>query len=110
MGTTDGEATKPLFLYFAQQLLHIPLQAPDSPHHLEACRNVTGGYGKTNRTILCSMASAMDESIGRMVQLLKQYGMYENTIIWAFSDNGGMTSWGEDFPASASSNWPLRGG
>jgi hypothetical protein len=26
------------------------------------------------------------------------------------SDNGGMTNWDDDFPASASSNWPLRGG
>jgi len=101
---------KPLFLYFAQQLLHVPLQAPDDPHHLEACRGVRGGYSVTNRTVLCSMASKLDETIGEMVQLLKEFGMYENTLIWAYSDNGGMTSWGKGFPASASSNHPLRGG
>jgi len=100
----------PLFLYFAEQQLHIPLQAPPEAKHLEACRGVTGGSETVNRTILCSMASKLDESVGELVSELKAHGMWEDTIIWAFSDNGGMTAWGTDFPASASSNWPLRGG
>jgi hypothetical protein len=29
----------------------------------------------------------------------------ENTLLWAYSDNGGMTHWADVFPASASSNW-----
>jgi arylsulfatase B/arylsulfatase I/J len=103
---------KPLFVYFAQQLLHIPLQLPDAPHHLDACRDVTGDCNTqgVNRTVLCAMASQLDESIGRTVQMLKDYGLYDNTVIWVVSDNGGMTHWGDTFPASASSNFPLRGG
>jgi len=60
--------------------------------------------------VLCAMASKLDESVGRLVRSLKQASLWENTIIWAVSDNGGMTHWGDGFPASASSNWPLRGG
>ena len=63
-----------------------------------------------NRTVLCAMASRLDEFMGEMVALLKGAGMYENSLIWAFSDNGGMTQWSDMFPASASSNFPLRGG
>merc|ERR1711977_355568 len=51
----------------------------------------------------------MDQSVGEVVQLLKTHGMWENTLLWVISDNGGMTHWGDGFPASASSNWPLRG-
>eukprot|EP00437_Effrenium_voratum_P019331 CAMPEP_0181441118 /NCGR_PEP_ID=MMETSP1110-20121109/23338_1 /TAXON_ID=174948 /ORGANISM="Symbiodinium sp., Strain CCMP421" /LENGTH=574 /DNA_ID=CAMNT_0023564983 /DNA_START=40 /DNA_END=1764 /DNA_ORIENTATION=+ len=106
----QNASTKPLFLYFAQQLLHIPLQLPSDPKHAEACRHVRGGSAEVNRTVLCAMASRLDEFMGEMVSLLKGAGMYENSLIWAFSDNGGMTQWSDMFPASASSNFPLRGG
>eukprot|EP00931_Biecheleriopsis_adriatica_P061129 TRINITY_DN36747_c0_g1_i1.p1 TRINITY_DN36747_c0_g1~~TRINITY_DN36747_c0_g1_i1.p1 ORF type:complete len:586 (+),score=82.06 TRINITY_DN36747_c0_g1_i1:60-1817(+) len=110
LANSKAEPEKPLFVYFAQQLLHIPLQLPDEPQHLTACQNVKGGSRIVNRTVLCSMASKLDETIGQMVHLLQVHNMYNNTLIWAYSDNGGMTHWGETFPASASSNYPLRGG
>jgi len=45
-----------------------------------------------------------------VVQMLKDYNMWNDTLIWVFSDNGGMTQWSDGWPASASSNYPLRGG
>lgn len=105
-----NDTAEPLFLYYAEQQLHIPIEPPPEPKHLEACRGVTGGSAVVNRTVLCSMASKLDESVGRLVDSLKKAEMWENTLIWAVSDNGGMTHWGDVFPASASSNWPLRGG
>jgi len=106
----NRESQKPLFLYYAEQQLHIPLQIPPEPKHMEACKGVTGGSATVNRTVLCAMASRLDDSVGRLVASLKAANMWENTLIWAVSDNGGMTHWGDIFPASASSNWPLRGG
>merc|ERR1719473_922029 len=59
------------------------------------------------------MASAVDTDIGQLVGMLRAKGMWENTLLWLTTDNGGMThgvkadgvgAW------SASSNWPLRGG
>lgn len=102
--------SKPFFLYFAEQQLHIPLQAPPDAKHLEACSGVVGGTSSVNRTVLCSMASRLDESVGRLEEFLKRYGVWNETLIFAVADNGGMTQWGSDWPASASSNWPLRGG
>ncbi|CAE8612166.1 unnamed protein product [Polarella glacialis] len=101
---------KPLFLYFAEQQLHIPLQAPPEAKYLEKCRGVVGSGDLTNRTVLCSMASRLDDSVGRLVSMLQNYGMWNNTLIFATSENGGMTQWSDIWPASASSNWPLRGG
>ena len=99
-----------LFVYFAEQTLHIPIEAPPEASYLENCANVKGGDALINRTVLCSMASRLDASIGRIESLLKKYGIWEDTIVWAVSDNGGMNQFIEAFPASASSNWPLRGG
>jgi len=56
------------------------------------------------------MMSRLDQSIGDFVEMLKVRNMWENTLLWVTTDNGGMTQYQTDFPASASSNFPLRGG
>lgn len=108
-----GADGTPLFLYFAEQAVHAPIQPPPQPEHLEACAGVGGGVGKLSRAGLCSMAHKMDDNLGRLVAALKAAGMYEDTLIWGVSDNGGMVGFSEDFlsdmGASVSSNWPLRG-
>jgi len=109
-GSKDIAPEKPLFLYFAEQTLHIPIQAPPDGSYVERCRKVTGGSQELNRTILCAMAGRLDDSIGLLSDRLKRYGMWNDTLILGLTDNGGMTYWGEVFPSSASSNWPLRGG
>eukprot|EP00939_MAST-03C_sp_MAST-3C-sp1_P000990 g990.t1 len=106
----EEEEDKPLFVYFAEQTLHLPLQMPPNPEHGEACRHVVGGNELINRTVLCSMANRLDKAVGNVETLLQKYGLFENTVVWVVSDNGGMTDWSDNFPASASSNWPLRGG
>lgn len=52
----------------------------------------------------------LDEAIGEFVDMLKVRGMWEETLLWITTDNGGMAQYQENFPASASSNYPLRGG
>lgn len=103
----ERDPSKPLFLYFAHQEIHIPLQAPAEPRYAETCTDVTA---TANRSTLCKMTSILDESIGDFVSMLKARGMWDNTLLWVTTDNGGMTQYQEDFPASASSNYPLRAG
>jgi len=61
------------------------------------------------------MAHNLDTSIGRLVEMLKAKGMWDNTVLWLTTDNGGMT-YGVatdgigPLGVSVSSNWPLRGG
>lgn len=67
----------------------------------------------SNRTVLCSMANKVDHSIGRLVEALKKNGMWDNTLVWVLTDNGGMVDWGGEllgwYATTSSSNWPLRG-
>jgi arylsulfatase B len=107
----EEEEDKSFFLYYAQQEIHVPLERPpaDQPQHLAHCAAVSSF---PERQTLCMMMSALDAEVGRFVADLKARGLWENTLLWVVTDNGGMTHFRGDFsfPASGSSNWPLRGG
>lgn len=72
---------KPFMLYMAYNAPHYPMHAPkkykDRFAHLP-----------WDRQIMCSMISAVDDGIGRLIDELKRDGIYENTIIYFQSDNG----------------------
>lgn len=51
-------------------------------------------------------ASAMDESVGRVIESLKKQNMLENTFIVFSTDNGGPAN---GFDLNMASNEPLRG-
>uniref|UniRef100_A0A7S2XH33 Sulfatase N-terminal domain-containing protein n=1 Tax=Lotharella oceanica TaxID=641309 RepID=A0A7S2XH33_9EUKA len=53
------------------------------------------------------MVNYLDEAIGRVVDLLKARGMYNNTLIAFSSDNGGPVY---QNGTSGANNYPLRGG
>ena len=80
----------PFFLYFAHMHVHRPLYAAKS--FVEKSRN--GDYG--------ACVSAIDWSVGVLVDALKKNEVYENTIIIFTSDNGSRNDFGD-------SNGPLRG-
>ncbi|XP_077994400.1 arylsulfatase I-like [Glandiceps talaboti] len=98
-------SSKPLFLYLGHQGVHAgnkfyPLQVPgrylNKFEHMET----------RTRKLVAGMVSAVDDSIGLIVQTLKDNGMYDNSIIVVSTDNGGPTKGHEGHDAS---NWPLRG-
>ncbi len=80
----------PFFLYFAHMHVHLPLYA--APMFIGNSRN--GDYG--------ACVAAIDWSTSVLVDTLKTYGLYENTIILFTSDNGSRNDFGE-------SNGSLRG-
>lgn len=43
--------------------------------------------------IYCAQIDAMDRSVGRIVQKLKETGQFENTLIFYLQDNGGCPEW-----------------
>ncbi|MEM9720607.1 MAG: arylsulfatase [Bacteroidota bacterium] len=99
---SDGQ---PFFLYFASPIPHVPLQAPakwvsyyqvkfgDEEPYLG-----DKGYfpNQTPRATYAAMVSYLDEQIGALIELLKESGKLENTLILFTSDNGPTYTGGSD--------------
>lgn len=79
----DNNADKPFFLYVAYNAPHGPLQAPKE----DIARY--SDIKDTKRRTYAAMVDIMDRGIGTVVESLKRNGLYENTIIFFMSDNGG---------------------
>ena len=88
--------SKPFFLYLAFNAVHAPLQAP--PDEIAKFKT-----GDTQRNTLLAMGKRMDDAIGSVIAKLKSEGVWENTLLFFISDNGGPL-------AQTADNTPLRGG
>lgn len=88
--------TKPFFAYLAFNAVHAPLQAPDD----EIAKFNTGNK---DRDTLLAMGKRLDDAMGKIIATLKSEGIWENTLLFFISDNGGPLAQNAD-------NTPLRGG
>jgi arylsulfatase A-like enzyme len=96
---------QPFFLYWPTTVPHVALQVPDDSlkEYLGLWDDppYPGVIGRprpiylpqfTPRAAYAAMVTRMDREIGRLIQLLKEKGVYENTLIVFTSDNGPL-SW-----------------
>ncbi len=100
----EANREKPFFLYLAYNCPHAPQQAPEEDiaryAHIQ----------DRKRRVYCAMVDVMDRGIGEVVDALKRNGIYENTLIFFLSDNGGPQPKEGRGDANGSSNAPFRGG
>jgi arylsulfatase A-like enzyme len=77
----DKQQHNPFFIYLS-------FNAPHTPMHAKA--DVVKKFkGKTDRPVYAAMMWSMDEAIGKVIKKLKDKGVYDNTLIFFLSDNGG---------------------
>ncbi|MCK4959362.1 MAG: sulfatase-like hydrolase/transferase [Planctomycetes bacterium] len=86
---------KPFFAYVAYNAVHSPAQAPPE----DVAKFDTGDE---MRDILMAMLGHLDDGVGEIVDALKAAGVYDNTLVFYLSDNGGSG-------AMHANNAPLRG-
>jgi arylsulfatase A-like enzyme len=86
----------PFFAYLAFNAVHSPLQAPEE----EIAKFDTGNPDRDTRL---AMGKRLDDAVGKIVATLKSEGVWENTILFFISDNGGPL-------AQSADNSPLGGG
>lgn len=87
---------QPLFMYLAFQLTHQPQEVPyDYELWYPNIRN-------RFRRRFSAMVSALDNDIGQIIAMFKEYGIYNNSIILFSADNGAQVQDGGN-------NYPLRG-
>jgi len=91
------DSEKPFFLYIPFNAVHTPLQVPQ--RYLKPYSELKG-----KRKLLAGMLSALDEAVGRIVEAIKDKGLYSRTLFIFSSDNGGFA------PGRVTDNGPLRAG
>lgn len=91
---------QPFFLYFAHYAVHTPLQAKEDV--IKKYQNKTPGK-KHKNPVYAAMVESLDQSVGRIINTLKELDKLDNTLIVFMSDNGGMLN-------GISDNSPLRAG
>ena len=100
-----GSKEKPFFLYFATPIPHNPLQAPREwvDHYVEKLGDEEPYLGERGyfphrypHAAYAAQISYMDDQVGQITDLLKELGIYENTVIMFTSDNGPTYSGGTD--------------
>ncbi|MFH6604388.1 arylsulfatase [Maribacter algicola] len=101
----EANSDKPFFLYWATPIPHVAIQAPQRwvDHYVEKFGEEEPYLGergyfphKNPRAGYAAMVSYLDENIGKLVQQLKDKGIYENTLIVFTSDNGPSYAGGAD--------------
>ena len=72
----DRDHEQPFFFYFAHNFPHIPLYTPESDR------------GRSNAGLYGDVVEGLDDSVGRLLEVLARRGELDNTIILLTSDNG----------------------
>ncbi len=112
---------EPFFLYVPFTIPHAELLVPEdsidpfkgkfeeTPHY-SAKDGGRGHYGTQlmPKAAFAGMVERMDRDVGRMMDLLKELGIDDNTIVMFSSDNGPHKEGGAD-PDFFDSNGPVRG-
>ena len=75
---------RPFFLYLAHWGIHTPLQATKADYEV-----VGDGFPNHRTRVYAAMIRAVDRSVGKVMQALKDNGLDDNTLVIFTSDNGG---------------------
>lgn len=97
IGLIRRNKDRPFFLYFPHYAVHTPLQAKK---HMMARYEAIPKDERQGKPAYAAMVESIDESVGRVIGVLEELGLRDNTLVIFTSDNGGY--------AGATSNAPLR--
>ena len=121
----NRDQSKPFLAMFSFYAVHQPLEAKKA----DIQRNrkeinafdfgnqpeyISEGTGRTkmrqDHATYAAMVENMDENIGRLLQVLRDLNLDDNTIVIFSSDHGGLSNDGTKQRQLATSNYPLRAG
>ncbi len=87
---------RPWFCYIPFDLVHAPFQAKP-----ELLKRIPEHVSKPVHRKHSAMLLSLDDSVGKILAAIDDTGQRDNTIVWYFSDNGGLP---------VGSSLPFRGG
>lgn len=106
----DSSGERPFFLFLSHHAPHTPIEAKgEDTRHFEA--KLRPGSRHRN-PVYAAMVKSLDDSVGRVLDRLRERGLAERTIVIVTSDNGGFIGTdrksGQTMPVT--NNTPLRSG
>ncbi|MCK5278289.1 MAG: sulfatase-like hydrolase/transferase, partial [Cyclobacteriaceae bacterium] len=110
----ENHKGEPFFLYMAHLAIHFPWQGPDDPPHRKkgvSYENDKWGIIPDRENVhphVKAMVEAVDQSVGEIMNTLRELNLDDNTLVILTSDNGGYIHYNHKFK-NISSNGPLRG-
>ncbi|MBX3398737.1 MAG: sulfatase-like hydrolase/transferase [Gemmataceae bacterium] len=97
---------KPFFLYMPHYAVHTPMRAKEEL--IKKYENKPT-FGKQSHPVYAAMLESLDDSVGRILKVLDEEKLAENTIVIFTSDNGGLATL-EGMPQPPTFNGPHREG
>ena len=94
----EQHAETPFFLYMTHYAVHTPIQAKPQLVQKYHGKAVSNGQQDSD---YAAMIESVDDSVSRIVDKLDEIGVADNTVVFFFSDNGGV--------GTITSMAPLRG-
>jgi arylsulfatase A-like enzyme len=101
------DAETPFFLYLSHFAVHTPIEAPDATIAKYEKRS---GDDFHNKPEYGAMLDHVDQSVGRILDLLEEKGFDDNTLIVFTSDNGGYGPATQSPDLRAAKGYPWEGG
>ena len=103
----EENRSRPFFLYLAHFAVHLPLQG--KPKLVEKYTTKPADPNGHHNPVYAAMIDSVDQGVGRILGKLDELGIADHTVVFFFSDNGGLRYEGKakDF---VTSNAPLRAG
>ena len=101
---------EPFFLYLPHFGVHVPLQAKEDWIVHFKSKPPVGGH---HDPVYAAMIASVDESVGRVMALLDELKISDNTVVIFSSDNGGVGGYGSkgiEKGGGITDNAPLRSG
>jgi arylsulfatase A-like enzyme len=99
----------PFYLSLHHFAVHVPLQAKTNLIERFKSKPAAGGH---HNPVYAAMLASVDESVGRIVALLDELKIADNTLVIFTSDNGGVGGYEREGVqgGSITDNAPLKGG
>lgn len=99
---------KPFMLYLSHYAVHTPMQAKENIIKKYKKKAASMPDSVFRHPVYAAMLESLDQSVGAVVQKLKELKLYEDTVIIFASDNGGLIG-RKDTPLPTT-NAPLKSG
>ena len=97
----DKNKEKPFLLFLSHYDVHVQLDAQQELIDKYLVKENADAY--PGNAVYAAMIENIDNSVGRIIERLSELGLSENTIVFFFSDNGGLVSRFDKIPLHAKS-------